>query len=160
MGGVKDTIVNMSAGLEFFDIGRFFKSSTGNESNSKRSAPHMHEDFRSVSNNRVYIRDSIGTEMIYDAALQDMENFEYETKIILTNYINRAACSTKEDSHQYLDEMKPKISKYRGKVKQVTFLNPQIDRSQLILEFFESHVDYQNTKIDVSDFNVASKQVL
>lgn len=67
---------------------------------------------------------------------------------VITAFINARPGST-ETQFEYLDELRIRTSNKRTELPNVTFRNPEADRVQLILEYYESFHDYHYAKIQL-----------
>lgn len=145
---IKDSVVDMWRRMEFFDVTSAAGLKGQNPQDSKFKIETSNEDIRSIVNDRIQLTDKKGHHFLYDVAISDMEKFETEAKKILTIYINGASGVNSSPISSYLEELRPKFPKFRDQQSHVTFLNPQADRAQILLEFYESHIDYQYAKIE------------
>lgn len=76
-----------------------------------------------------------------------MKHFDSEALKILSVYINKGGQSS--PSTIYLDDLRPQIPKLQNEVQNLTFMNPAADRGQMFLEYYESHAEYLNAKIQL-----------
>jgi hypothetical protein len=67
---------------------------------------------------------------------------------IISVYINSAS-DNPFPSPTYLDELRPKIPRLQNEVTNLTFLNPGADRAQMLLEYYEAHIEYQYAKVEL-----------
>ncbi|KAJ3313302.1 hypothetical protein HDV04_002286 [Boothiomyces sp. JEL0838] len=88
----------------------------------KQNEDLVAEDIRVMHDNKIYITDKKGIHFIYDVALKDLEAFEDEMLKVLTQYIN---CP-----ESVIDPM-----------------NPNLDRVQFMLEYYEAYHEYHYAKI-------------
>ncbi|KAJ3322787.1 hypothetical protein HDV06_002648 [Boothiomyces sp. JEL0866] len=123
-------IAEMSLKQEFFEL--------------KQNEEIVAEDIRVMHDNRIYIADKKGVHFIYDAALKDLENFEDEMLKVLTQYINSPESTI---DPVYLDELRFRTKNNRTDLPNVTFRNPNLDRMQFMLEYYEAYHEYHYAKI-------------
>lgn len=84
-----------------------------------------------------------------DVAFKDMELFDDEMIRILTAFINSKNVKDGRVDSAYLDELRYRSTSKRAELPNVTFRNPNADRSQMILEYYEAYHDYNYSKIQV-----------
>ena len=106
------------------------------------------EDIRSVYNGNIQVADGKGIPFVYDVALNDLRAFDDEMLKILTVYINGSRANTYA-SPEYLDQLRFRTANRRNNTGNYTCLNPEVDRSQMIMEFYEMHIKYQYSKIQL-----------
>eukprot|EP00842_Homolaphlyctis_polyrhiza_P006956 jgi/Hompol1/84/HPOL_002445-RA len=161
-GDIKDSEVLVSQmwqRSEFLDMGSSSddtsaQSKTASElGNATKSNPNTHKslefsDYASVVNDTIQLTDAKGVAFVYDVAFQDLEQFDKEMLRILTIYIN----ASRKDDHvmpEYLDELRFRVSNKRNDILNATFLNPESDRAQAMLEYYEAHLKFQYSKIEL-----------
>ncbi|KAJ3269943.1 hypothetical protein HDV01_000789 [Terramyces sp. JEL0728] len=125
-------IAEMSLKQEFFEL--------------KPNEEIVAEDIRVVHDNKIYITDKKGEHFIYDVALKDLEAFEDEMLKVLTQYINSPE-STIDPA--YLDDLRFRTKNNRTDLPNVTFRNPNLDRVQFMLEYYEAYHEFHFAKIKV-----------
>lgn len=104
------------------------------------------EDYRLISNSRIYIKDSKGVSFIYDAAVDDLKNLETELAKIATHYINNSAGGAEDAPESLIQTIRKQfIEKNYG--EEMSLLNTEIDREQLLLDLYEHEVKFQYAKI-------------
>ncbi|KAI8912985.1 hypothetical protein DFJ77DRAFT_63797 [Powellomyces hirtus] len=123
------------------------------------------EDLRLLHNGQVTVKDYKGTNIIYDAAIDDLKALEAMLLKLATVYINagRAVYDGKDSDEkssneidaerQYGEGMRSRISERKAEFIQFvegryTFLNPKLDRTQLLLELYDQEVKFQFAKIE------------
>jgi hypothetical protein len=124
--------------FEFFDLGI--------KSGDKNIA---FEDLRTVVNQKVYVTDKKGTNIIYDLSLSDLEKFDDEMIKIITQYINSKNNCDGSLNMAYLDELRFRTSNKRSDLPNVTFRNPSADRMQMMMEYYEYYHEYNSSKIQL-----------
>ncbi|KAI9005402.1 hypothetical protein BC832DRAFT_487234 [Gaertneriomyces semiglobifer] len=120
------------------------------------------DDVQQIIDGKLVIKDAQGVAFIYDAAIDDMKGLEKAMLRIATAYINAAAVGqstrdlsidkdTLEREKIYEEEMRFKLSERKTDYNDAhyTFLNPDLDRSQLLLEMYDHEVKFQYAKIEL-----------
>ncbi|KAJ3107131.1 hypothetical protein HDU97_004824 [Phlyctochytrium planicorne] len=107
-----------------------------------------HEDLRFMRKSKIHITDLKGTGVIYDAALDDLKNLERDMLKLATAFINNGLNGREAISLGYMDELRFKMAERKAEIKDITFLNPLIDRAQLLLEMYDAEVKFHFAKID------------
>ncbi|KAJ3000741.1 hypothetical protein HDV02_003543 [Globomyces sp. JEL0801] len=125
----------------------FFELSSKAEHNTKTE--YISEDIRGIIDDRIYITDKKGTAFIYDIAVTDLQQFDEEMIKVLTAFINSKNNSDGSVNMEYLDELRFKTSNRNTDLPNITFRNPDADRIQLMLEYYESYHDYFYAKIQL-----------
>ncbi|XJO74599.1 hypothetical protein BDV3_005400 [Batrachochytrium dendrobatidis] len=142
-------VAQMWRQAEFVDIGTLGDDVQDNLlKENKLDALSYMCDTRSIVNGKIQISDSKGVSFIYDMAFTDLENFETQMLKVITVFINQNAL----DEHvypDYLDELRFRMSNRRYETSNATYLNPHADRSQMMLEFYEAHLLYTYSKIEL-----------
>ncbi|KAJ3291858.1 hypothetical protein HK104_005749 [Borealophlyctis nickersoniae] len=113
------------------------------------SSPSSTEDVRQIVDGWVIVRDHRGTSLLYDAAIEDMKVLERNLLKFATIIINNGAGGVEHLSTTYMDELRFQFSERRTEFQDATFLNPKVDRAQLLLELFEAEVKFQYAKIEL-----------
>ncbi|KAJ3193176.1 hypothetical protein HK101_005301 [Irineochytrium annulatum] len=108
-----------------------------------------YEDVRTIRGGKISVTDLKGTSIVYDVALEDMKVLEKEMLKIASIYINAGLKGREALSTTYMDELRYKMADRRADVKDITFLNPSVDRTQILLEMYECEVRFQYAKIEV-----------
>ncbi|KAJ3393732.1 hypothetical protein HDU84_001139 [Entophlyctis sp. JEL0112] len=116
----------------------------GNPNNyGKLNSEQISEDQRLFVNDSVTVKDHRGIEIIYDSypdsALNDLKLLESEILRIATIYINNGSQGKTSTDASFFDDLILTRDK-KSEIKDFTFLNPLVDRSQLLLEIFDSEV--------------------
>ncbi|KAJ3128094.1 hypothetical protein HK098_005148 [Nowakowskiella sp. JEL0407] len=106
----------------------------------------LSEDLRFVVQGHTLIRDQRGTLIIYDVAIKDLETLEQELLRIATIFINNELADF-QNTASYAEEMRSKIQERRNTIKNISFLNPSVDRTQILLDLYTSEVQFQYSKI-------------
>ncbi|KAJ3155281.1 hypothetical protein HDU86_004371 [Geranomyces michiganensis] len=123
------------------------------------------EDIRLLINGQISVKDYKGVNIIYDVAVDDMKRLEGLLLKMATIYINagRAVYDGKESNEgtmsamdnerNYGESMRGRISERKADFLQFvegryTFLSPDTDRTQLLLELYDHEVKYQFAKIE------------
>ncbi|KAJ3140712.1 hypothetical protein HDU90_008015 [Geranomyces variabilis] len=123
------------------------------------------EDIRLLINGQIYVKDYKGVNIIYDVAVDDMKRLEASLLKMATIYINagravydgkessETSMSAMDDERNYGESMRGRISERKAEFLQFvegryTFLNPDMDRTQLLLELYDHEVKYQFAKIE------------
>ncbi|KAI8844928.1 hypothetical protein BC829DRAFT_281087 [Chytridium lagenaria] len=106
------------------------------------------EDIRYIKKSKIYITDLKGISLIYDVTLEDMKALDKELLKLATIFINNGLNGREAISLGYMDELRFKMADRKAEIKDITFLNPAIDRSQLLLELYDAEVKFQYAKID------------
>ncbi|KAJ3020639.1 hypothetical protein HKX48_000485 [Thoreauomyces humboldtii] len=125
------------------------------------------EDIRQIHNGQISVKDYKGVPIIYDAAVDDLKTLEGMLLRLATVFINsgRAFKEGKENNDEaslreldaeraYGENMRQRISERKAEFIQFvegryTFLNPNLDRAQALLELFDQEVKFQFAKIEV-----------
>ncbi|KAJ3131653.1 hypothetical protein HK100_006142 [Physocladia obscura] len=111
------------------------------------------EDLRTIKNGAPEIEDQNGVSIIYDSAIADLQNIEAEMLKMATIYINNGLYGRVVASASFFDDLLLKRDKNKSDIKDVTFINPSVDRAQLLLELFDSEVKFQTAKIEAQYFS-------
>ncbi|KAI9344820.1 hypothetical protein DFJ73DRAFT_494065 [Zopfochytrium polystomum] len=115
----------------------------------KSATRTSHDDVRVIEAGRAVVRDQRGISILYDVAIDDMKQLEKQLIKIATIYINKGLGGREPVSSAYVDELRYRMTDRRTDIKDVTYLNPEADRSQILLELFSHEVKFQYAKIDV-----------
>ncbi|KAH6596262.1 hypothetical protein BASA50_005306 [Batrachochytrium salamandrivorans] len=143
------TIAQMWRRAEFVDVGSPADKFQDPTSSNKASADlFLERENRTMVNGKIQIYDSKGIPFVYDVAFADLEKFDQDMLKIGTIFINQNSANGHVDS-KYLDEMRFRMSNRRQESSCATYLNPQADRSQIILEIYEAQVQYLYSKIEL-----------
>ncbi|KAJ3231446.1 hypothetical protein HDU81_003753 [Chytriomyces hyalinus] len=105
------------------------------------------EDVRLVKNGVIDVQDQKGVSIVYDVAIADLKNLEFELLKTATIYVNNGLYGRVVANASYFEDMITKKDR-KSEVKDATFINPVIDRAQILLELFDAEVKYQNAKIE------------
>lgn len=139
-------IAKMQRKLRFFDL------NLQNGLIDKSKIKNQLDNAKMCSDGTIRVYDLNGQAVIYDLAIRDLANFESEALKILTFFINKdtkfGGLSNAISRNSY-DIMLKLLSKNRNSTAKPTLLHPNIDRSQMLLEYMEAHIDFQNAKIDL-----------
>ncbi|KAJ3015420.1 UNVERIFIED_CONTAM: hypothetical protein HDU68_012744 [Siphonaria sp. JEL0065] len=115
---------------------------------SPKLADPCPEDFRSIKMGNVEIQDHKGISIVYDSAIQDLQDLENEMLKMATIFINNGLNGRVAAGAGFFDDLLLKRDKNKSDIKDITYINPLVDRAQLLMELFDSEVKYQNAKIE------------
>ncbi|KAJ3074049.1 hypothetical protein HDU98_012244 [Podochytrium sp. JEL0797] len=107
------------------------------------------EDIRSYKNGNVDIADQKSVSIIYDAAISDLQALEAELLKMATIYINNGINGRIQARASFFDDLLLKRDRSKSQVSDITFINPLVDRAQILLELLDCEVKFQNAKIEV-----------
>ncbi|KAJ3056732.1 hypothetical protein HK097_004593 [Rhizophlyctis rosea] len=107
------------------------------------------EDARTISDGWVTVKDHKGVSFIYDAAFTDLRALETNLLKVATTYINNQAGGQEHVSMSYMDDLRFRLSDRKTEFQDATFLNPSLDRVQLLLELYEAEVKFQFAKMEL-----------
>ncbi|ORY43775.1 hypothetical protein BCR33DRAFT_247997 [Rhizoclosmatium globosum] len=107
------------------------------------------EDLRSFKKGYIEIKDQQGVSIIYDTALTDLQTLETELLKQATVFINNGYRGRTTAGGSFFDDLLLKRDRSKADIKDITFINPLVDRAQLLLELLDCEVKYQNAKVEV-----------
>ncbi|KAJ3033499.1 hypothetical protein HDV00_006315 [Rhizophlyctis rosea] len=107
------------------------------------------EDTRQIIDGWITVRDFKGTSVIYDAAITDLQHLETNLLKLATIYINNKAGGHEHVSISYMDGLRFRLAERRTEFQDATFLNPTLDRAQLLLELYEAEVKFQFARMEL-----------
>ncbi|KAI8608274.1 hypothetical protein BC830DRAFT_19898 [Chytriomyces sp. MP71] len=151
---ISSTFKNNNASFDTEDYGSNKQESPDSKapnvifSNPRLAENMATEDFRYSRNGRIDIQDHKGVSIIYDVVLSDLQILENELTKLATIYINNGLYGRVQGNSSFYNDLLLKKER-RADVKDATFINPIVDRAQLLLELYDAEVRYQNAKIEV-----------
>ncbi|KAJ3088326.1 hypothetical protein HK102_009028 [Quaeritorhiza haematococci] len=108
------------------------------------------EDTRILEDNRLMVKDPKGVEIIYDVVFEDLKKLEKDIFKLATITINHGLNGKEQIPAKYIDELRLKMAERRSADFQDTsYLNPTVDRSQLLMELYDHEVRFQYAKIEL-----------